>query len=402
MAAIPPVKSQLMNEFDVVVIGAGGAGMMCASQAGKRGRRVALLEHSTKIGRKILISGGGRCNFTNIHTSPEAFVSNNPHFCKSALARFTPGDFIGLVKKHRISFHEKKLGQLFCDGSAQNIVDLLVDECQQAKATFFLDCQISHIEKQSRFHIHTTQGVFVCESLVIATGGLSVPQVGATAFGYDIAKQFGLRIIDTAPALDGFNFSPQDLKNFLDLAGVSLDTIVSCRKASFRENILFTHTGLSGPASLQASLYWHRGDPLIIDLVPDTDVLSWFKELKSADIKIDLKNLLAQRLPTRLAERICQIHNIHGKVWQIPDRQLDKFANSLKSWQIKPAGTVGYRKAEVTRGGVDTDELSSQSMVAKKIDGLYFIGEVVDVTGQLGGYNFQWAWSSGFAAGQFV
>jgi predicted Rossmann fold flavoprotein len=391
-----------MKEFDVIIVGAGGAGMMCASQAAQRGRRVAILDHTQEIGRKILISGGGRCNFTNIHTTPAQFVSNNPHFCKSALSRFTPQDFISLVKKHRISFHEKKLGQLFCDGSARSIVDLLVRECEDAGAIFYLNCKIERVEKPDEFRILTSQGSFQANSLVIATGGLSIPQIGATGFGYEVAKQFGLGIIDPTPALDGFNFSKGDLKRFSDLPGVSIDSIVSCNGASFRENILFTHTGLSGPASLQASLYWHRGDDIAIDLLPETDALAWLTELKQAGKNAELKNVLADKLPKRFAERFCQLAGIEGKTSKVSDRELAEFAALLRSWHIYPGDTVGYRKAEVTRGGVDTNDLSSKTMEAKKVSGLYFVGEVVDVTGQLGGYNFQWAWASGFAAGQYV
>jgi predicted Rossmann fold flavoprotein len=391
-----------MKEFDVIIVGAGGAGMMCASQAAQRGRRVAILDHTQEIGRKILISGGGRCNFTNIHTTPAQFVSKNPHFCKSALSRFTPQDFISLVKKHRISFHEKKLGQLFCDGSARSIVDLLVHECEDAGVTFYLNCKIERVEKPDGFRLLTSQGSFQANSLVIATGGLSIPQIGATGFGYEIAKQFGLGIVDPTPALDGFNFSQEDLKRFSDLPGVSIDSIVSCNGASFRENILFTHTGLSGPASLQASLYWHRGDDIAINLLPETDGLAWFTELKQAGKNAELKNVLADKLPKRFAERFCQLAGVEGKTSKISDKELAEFASLLGSWHIYPGDTVGYRKAEVTRGGVDTNDLSSKTMEAKKVSGLYFIGEVVDVTGQLGGYNFQWAWASGFAAGQYV
>ena len=376
--------------------------MMCASQAAQRGRQVAILEHSAKIGRKILISGGGRCNFTNINTSHESFVSKNPHFSKSALSRFTAQDFISLVKKYRIPFHEKKLGQLFCDGSAQSIVDLLVRECQIGGVRTYLECKISRIKKEDRFVLETSLGEFNSESLVIATGGLSIPQIGATAFGYEIAKQFGLRLVPTHPALDGFLFREADQKCFSDLTGISLDTTVSVNGVSFRENILFTHVGLSGPASLQASLYWNQGDPIIVDLLPDLDAVTWLREEKFSDRQASIKNVLSKKLPKRFAERFCQILGMEGRLNQIPVEQLDEFATQLGSWKIHPKETVGYRKAEVTRGGVDTDDLESKSMCARKVPGLYFIGEVVDVTGQLGGYNFQWAWSSGFAASQYV
>ena len=391
-----------MKDFDVLIIGAGGAGMFCAAQASQRGRRVALLDHSPKIGRKILISGGGRCNFTNIGTESTSFVSQNPHFCKSALKRFTPDDFLALVKRHRISFHEKKLGQLFCNNSAQQIVDLLVYECEKGGAEFYMDCKINSVAQKDTFVVHTSRGDFQAPSLVIATGGLSIPQIGATGFGYEVAKQFKLGIVATAPALDGFVLKESDLKNFAELSGVSIDSILSCNEASFRENILFTHAGLSGPASLQGSLYWKSGDSLSINLLPDTDVNLWLKELKHSGNKMELKNLLGQRLPKRFAEKFCELRKREAKLASMTDKELDNLADNLCAWKIHPKGTVGYRKAEVTRGGVDTDFLSSKTMEAKSVKGLYFIGEVVDVTGQLGGYNFQWAWSSAFAAAQAV
>ncbi|MBS2001022.1 MAG: NAD(P)/FAD-dependent oxidoreductase [Candidatus Obscuribacterales bacterium] len=390
----------LERDFDVVIIGAGGAGMMCARTAAGRGRKVILLDHSTKIGRKILISGGGRCNFTNTGATADSFVSKNPHFCKSALSKFTPQDFIALVKKHKIGFHEKKLGQLFCDDSASQIVDMLVEECDDAGARFQMDCKIFAIEKKDRFIISTSAGDFRCESLVVATGGLSIPQIGATGFGYDIARQFGLKIVETAPALDGFNFSKADAEHFKDLPGISLDTTVTCNKAAFRENILFTHTGLSGPASLQASLYWHKGDAIKIDLLPQFDAEKWLTRIKNSNNnKVEVKNVLSEKLPKRFAEKFTQMINLNRPINQLNEKQINSLAQNLHSWSLFPAGTVGYRKAEVTRGGVDTQELSSQSMESKKVPGLYFIGEVVDVTGQLGGYNFQWAWASGYAAG---
>ncbi len=392
----------LERDFDVVIIGAGGAGMMCASTAANRGRKVILLDHSTKIGRKILISGGGRCNFTNIGANPESFVSQNPHFCKSALSRYTPDDFINLVRKHKIRYHEKKLGQLFCDDSASQIVDMLVEECDDSGARFQMDCKIFAIDKSdNRFIVSTSAGDFRCESLVVATGGLSIPQIGATGFGYDIARQFDLKIVETAPALDGFNFSKADAEHFKDLPGISLDTVVTCKKATFRENILFTHTGLSGPASLQASLYWHKGEALKFDLLPQFDAEKWLSRIKTShNNKVELKNVLSEKLPKRFAEKFAQLMNMNRPINQLNEKQISDLAQHLHEWTLHPSGTVGYRKAEVTRGGVDTKQLSSQTMEAKKVPGLYFIGEVVDVTGQLGGYNFQWAWASGFAAGQ--
>jgi len=389
-----------MLTCDVLIIGAGAAGMMCAIEAGKRNRKVILLDHSERIGRKILISGGGRCNFTNMNAGPDNFVSQNPHFCKSALARYTASDFIALVKKHHVKFHEKKLGQLFCDRSAEEIVHLLVKECEQSGSKFVLGNKVEAIDKGDRFTVRTSNNVYRSDALVIATGGLSIPQIGATGFGYDIARQFGLKIITPAPALDGFNFGKEDLKRFASLSGVSIDTIVSCKNSSFRENILFTHTGLSGPASLQASLYWQKSAPLEVNLLPEKNALSWLTALRAEKAKVQIKNVLAELLPKRFAEQFCEYFSLQSNLAELSESRLNQLASSLENWQIFPKDTVGYKKAEVTKGGVDTNELSSKTMEAKKVPGLYFIGEVVDVTGQLGGYNFQWAWSSGFAAGQ--
>jgi predicted Rossmann fold flavoprotein len=387
---------------DIAIIGAGAAGMMCAIEAGKRGRKTILLDHSTKIGRKILISGGGRCNFTNTGTSPDAFLSENKHFCRSALSRYTPENFIALVKKHQISYHHKKLGQLFCDGSAQNIVDLLLKECEEANVQINSACKINKINKDKHFYIETNQGIFVSESLVIATGGLSIPQIGATGFGYEIAKQFDLNIVTTAPALVGLSLKKQDLNELKELSGLSIDTLVECNKKSFRENILFTHVGLSGPAILQISLYWRQNNSIYIDLLPEIDTISWLSQKKHENPNIELKNILSEILPKRFVDKFCYLYAPSKPIKQIDDKTLKDYANFLKTWTITPANLIGYEKAEVTRGGVDTDELSSQTMESKKVSGLYFIGEVVDVTGQLGGYNFQWAWASGFCAGQYV
>ncbi|PZM77673.1 MAG: aminoacetone oxidase family FAD-binding enzyme [Candidatus Melainabacteria bacterium] len=393
-----------MLKFDVVVIGAGGAGMMCAIHTGRRGRSVALVDHATVIGRKILISGGGRCNFTNINAGPDNYVSNNPHFHKSALSRYSPGEFIEMVEKHKIAYHEKKLGQLFCDGSASQIVDMLVAECDKVGAEFLKGRIVKEVKKESdgSFLIYTNTESLSCESLVIATGGLSIPQIGATGFGYQIAQQFGLNVVETNPALDGFNFSAADLSKFKELTGVSVDSLVSVNKAAFRENILFTHTGLSGPASLQASLYWKKGDSIHINIAPDIDPVRYFNERFAEGSNKEVKNILAEIIPRRLAEILCQMENIKGNISELSEVKMRAITNRLENWQITPQGTVGYKKAEVTRGGVDTNALSSQTMEAKKVPGLYFIGEVVDVTGQLGGYNFQWAWASGYAAGQAV
>lgn len=395
-----------MNNFDVVIIGAGGAGMMCAREAGKRGRKVALLDHASKVGAKILISGGGRCNFTNTGAGPENYVSQNPHFCKSALSRFTPLDFITLVKKHHIPYHEKKLGQLFCDRSAKDIVDMLVSECEKEGAQFFLKCKCEKVKKCEGFEIQTNSGEFTCESLVIATGGLAIPKVGATDFGYRIARQFGLNIVYPTPALDGFRFNPKDLKRLGDLTGVSVDALVTCNKAVFRENVLFTHAGLSGPAALQASLYWNADDPVEINFLPAFEpgtLEKWFEKKKEKGIKSEVKTLLGDLLLQRLAEKLCELElPPHANLHQLSHKKISDFSRLLQSFTLTPSSTMGYGKAEVTRGGVDTDDLSSKTMECKKVPGLYFIGEVVDVTGQLGGYNFQWAWSSGWAAGQVV
>ncbi len=391
-----------MLKFDVVVIGAGGAGMMCAIHAGRRGRTVALIDHATVIGRKILISGGGRCNFTNIHAGPDNYVSSNQHFAKSALSRYSPGDFIEMVEHHRIDYHEKKLGQLFCDGSAQQIVDMLVSECESQSVRFLKGRIVKEVIKEDGFLIHTNNETVSCESLIIATGGLSIPQIGATGFGYDIAKQFDVNVVETVPALDGFNFSKADLSKFKELTGVSVDSIVSVNKAAFRENILFTHTGLSGPASLQASLYWNSGNALSINIAPEVDPVAYFNDRFAEGSNKEVKNVLAEIIPRRLAEILCTMENIKGNISELSEAKLRSLTAKLQSWQITPQGTVGYKKAEVTRGGIDTNALSSKTMEVKKVPGLYFIGEVVDVTGQLGGYNFQWAWASGYAAGQAV
>lgn len=386
--------------------------MMCASEAGKRGRSVLLLDHATRLAEKIRISGGGRCNFTNRHTKPENFHSNNPHFCRSALARFTPQDFIALIEKHGIRYHEKKLGQLFCDDSAQQIVDMMREECDAAGVAWQMPSQVESIaplvanaedeDANKRFIIKTDCNIILCESLVIATGGLSIPQIGASAFGYQIAEQFGLTVTPLRPALVGITFSPQDFTAFADMSGVAIDAVVSCNGASFRENILFTHRGLSGPAILQISSYWRPSAVLHINLLPQQDVFHLLSAHKnSAQL---LTNLLAGYLPKRFIQAWGESLSapIIKPMKQYNDKELHQIAGRLTDWQITPSGTVGYKKAEVTQGGVDTLQLSSKTMEAKCVPGFYFIGEVVDVTGHLGGFNFQWAWSSGYAAGQFV
>ena len=385
-------------KFDAIIIGAGAAGFFCALQAGKRGRKVLVIEHNAQVGRKILISGGGRCNFTNINTKAENFVSQNPHFCKSALARFTPNDFIELVKKHKIEFYEKKLGQLFCRESSRKIVEMLLAECENAKVEIRTNCTVKNVRKNDLFELETNQGVFTCEKLVIATGGLSFPKIGATDFGYRIAKQFGLKIVLTKPSLVPLVFA--DGKNFSKLAGVSLDSQISTAKASFRENILFTHRGLSGPAVLQISNYWEPKKQISIDLLPEFDALELLE--KNLAGKQNLDNFLAKFLPNRFAEIFTSEQFPNKPLNQLSKKEILQIAEKLNNWQVFFNETEGYHKAEVTLGGISTDEISSQTMEAQKCAGLYFIGEVVDVTGWLGGYNFQWAWTSGFACGQAI
>jgi predicted Rossmann fold flavoprotein len=392
---------------DVIVIGAGAAGMMCAIEAGKRGRSVLLLDHASKLAEKIRISGGGRCNFTNRHTRPENFLSHNPHFCRSALARFTPQDFIALVEKHRIPYHEKKLGQLFCDGSSQQIIDLLRRECDAAAVTWQMPCRVNNVSRanagSARFLLETDRGPLSAETLVIATGGLSIPQIGASSFGYRIAAQFNLSVTPVRPALVPLIFAPEQLTGFSTLSGISIDAAVSCDAGRFRENLLITHRGLSGPAILQISSYWRPGMPVHIDLLPDIDVGSWLLDHRHGSAR--LSGLLTQHLPRRFAEAWTQA--IIGERLELPmncysHKDLEQIAAQLHDWKVTADGTAGYKKAEVTLGGIDTRELSSKTMEARKVPGLYFIGEVIDVTGHLGGFNFQWAWASGYAAGQFV
>lgn len=390
----------MTHSYDVIILGAGAAGMMCAIEAGKRGRRVLLLDHAEAPGEKIRISGGGRCNFTNLHTRPENFISANPHFCKSALKRYTQHDFIKMVEKHRISWHEKTLGQLFCDESSRQIVDMLLDEMESVGVTLMLETRINAVE--SGYLVKTNRGDFSSPSLVIATGGLSIPKMGATGFGYDVARQFGHSIIDTRAALVPLVFDQGLLALTKPLSGVSVDPgVVSCGKTTFREAFLFTHRGLSGPSILQISSYWHAGDDIVVNLLPDIDVFEELKK-KRAGNKTYLRNVLSLFLPSRLADMIAEISGVDMPMADLSDQKLRSVADLIHRWTITPTGSEGYRTAEVTAGGVNTDELSSKTMESLKAPGLYFIGEVVDVTGWLGGYNFQWAWSSGWCAGQFV
>ena len=385
---------------DVLIIGAGAAGMMCAIEAGKRGRSVVMLDHAETLGEKIRISGGGRCNFTNLDARPEHFLSANPDFCRSALARYTPRDFIALVEKHGIAWHEKKLGQLFCDESAQQIIDMLEAECDDAKVQWCMPAKVESVEKREHFVIATNRGTFDCQSLVIASGGLSIPQIGASPFGYRLAEQFGLAVTPLRPALVGLTFAPDTLAQFADLSGISVEAVVSCNGASFRENLLVTHRGLSGPAILQISSYWQAGDDLSVNLLPDRDALAILGNEQAFEKLI--ANVLGDFLPQRFAQRWVDTHFENQRVKRFNAPRLHEIAERLHDWRVRPSGTVGYKKAEVTLGGVDTRELSSKTFEARKAPGLYFIGEVVDVTGHLGGYNFQWAWSSGYAAGQAV
>jgi len=381
--------------FDVIVLGGGAAGLFCAVEAGKRGRRVAVLERAEGIGKKILISGGGRCNFTNLHCTPENFLSDNPHFAKSALARFTPGDFIALVEKHGIGYHEKTLGQLFCDGSAEQIVAMLETECRAAKAQVFVDVQIREVQRTDQFSVRSENLEYCAPILVVATGGLSIPKMGATSFGYELARQFGHNIIPTRPALVPLLFDDSDRRRYGELAGVSTEVIASSNAHQFREKMLFTHRGLSGPAILQISSYWREGQAISLDLVPARDATGSLRDSSTRNLETARK-ALQSFLPNRFAEAWLDAH----KPKSFTNASLDVFEQQLHAWQVTPSGTEGYVKAEVTAGGVDTRELSSKTMESQRVPGLFFIGEVVDVTGQLGGFNFQWAWASAAAAGR--
>lgn len=401
---------------DVIIIGSGAAGLMCALQAGQRGRSVVLLDHAKKLAEKIRISGGGHCNFTNLSTKPEHFISENPNFCRSALARYTPHDFIALMQKHNIGFHEKTLGQLFCDEESEAVIAMLRKECDDAGVKRFMSCEIEAIKhtpyvgepglgKKAKFYVSSSRGEFEAVSLVIATGGLSIPKTGATPYGYHVAEQFGIPITKLKPGLVPLTFAPDDWKLYADLTGVSFDAIVSADKKSFRENVLVTHRGLSGPAILQVSSYWQHGTPLHINMMPDADMETVLTEHKTS--KKLLSNFLTTWFAKSFADVWCAQLTERTKIGNTPlnqynDKQRKQIAEALHDWQVTPSGTMGYAKAEVTCGGIDTRALSSKTMECNDVPGLYFIGEVVDVTGQLGGYNFQWAWASGYAAGQAV
>lgn len=396
------------EQFQVIVIGGGAAGLMCALTAGRRGRRVLLLEHADQIGKKILISGGGRCNFTNLSVDAANFLSANPHFCKSALSRYTPKDFIALVEQHAIPYHEKKLGQLFCDGKSTAIVNLLLDACRAGGVKIQTRCRVATIDKRvdvggtRTFTVRTNLGSCEAESLVIATGGLSIPKMGATDFGYGVARQFGLKVRPCSPGLVSLTLNTRDLQEIEGLSGTSADGVVSCREQSFRDAILFTHTGLSGPAILQISNYWEPGDPITINLLPECDLTDAIAGWRRERPKAELKTLIGERLTRRLAERWMTLAGMNKPVAQYSKKEIAAIRARFHQWRVIPSGTSGYRVAEVTRGGVDTDELSSKTFESHRVKGLYFIGEVVDVTGWLGGYNFQWAWASGHCAGEYV
>ena len=393
----------MTTKFDVIIVGAGAAGMMSAIEAGKRGRKVLLVDHYKKIGEKIRISGGGRCNFTNIHTNPNKFLSQNPKFVKSALSQYTQNDFINLINKYEIKFHEKKLGQLFCDHSAQQIVEMLLKECELANVTILKEFVIKEIDKENNeYYVSTETEKFSSESLIIATGGLSVPKIGATSFGYEIAKKFDHDIIETLPALVPLTFNEKILEMCKELTGLSVEAIVSFNKTLFQEGMLFTHRGLSGPSILQISSYWKQGDNIKVNLSPKLNVYQLLEEKRKLNPKFDILNIVSEILPKRLAQIICSKNEVGGNISELSNKILKQLSENINNWLINPTGSEGYRTAEVTLGGVNTKELSSKTMMYNKHKNLFLIGEVVDVTGHLGGYNFQWAWSSGYVAGQYA
>jgi len=392
-----------IQKYDVIIIGAGAAGMMSAIEAGKRGRKVLLVDHSRKIGEKIRISGGGRCNFTNTNTHSSKFISKNPNFPISALSQYTQNDFINLIKKHKIEFHEKKLGQLFCDGSAQQIIDMLLSECEMANVILRKEVVVENVDKQGdQYLVDANSEKYSCDSLVIATGGLSIPKIGASKFGYEIAKKFNLNVIETLPALVPLTFNEKILTMCRELSGLSLEAIISFNKTIFEEGMLFTHRGLSGPSILQISSYWKLGNNIKINLSPNLNVLKLLEDRKNSNPKQDINTIIVEILPKRLAHMICKENNVSGNISELSNKILKELSDAINAWVINPIGSEGYRTAEVTLGGIDTDEISSKTMMSVKHPGLFFIGEVVDVTGHLGGYNFQWAWSSGYVAGQYA
>ncbi len=393
---------------DVLIIGGGAAGLMCAITAGQRGQRVMVVEHVNRVGKKILMSGGGRCNFTNTGTTPDNFLSANPHFCKSALARYSPLDFIAMVERHGIAYHEKELGQLFCDESSKQIVKMLLDECAAAGARILTGCSIQRVVRidaghgDAGFHLHTTQGVFSAPALVVASGGLSIPSMGASGFGYELARQFGHNVLPTRAGLVPLTLSGKHQERLQDLSGVAVPIAATCNGQTFRNFMLITHRGISGPAILQISSYWQPGDDLRLDLLPEVDALAVLQQLHAERPAAELKTVLSELLPKRFAQRLCEVWLPNKPMRQYNEPELRQLATQLQSWPLVASGTEGYRTAEVTLGGVDTDQLSSTTMQSRHVPGLYFIGEVVDVTGWLGGYNFQWAWASGHAAGNAI
>jgi predicted Rossmann fold flavoprotein len=392
-----------LDTFDVVVIGAGAAGMMCAAEAGKRGRSVLILDHAAKPGEKIRISGGGRCNFTNLHAAPANYISQNPGFCISALKRYTQRDFIALIERYGIAYHEKTLGQLFCDGSSRQVVDMMLSEMKQGGVDLRLNTSVERAEKNAEgFSLRLSQGIVQCRSLVVASGGKSVPKMGATGFGYDLAQQFGLSIVETRPALVPFTLEPTLLERLNSLSGIAVDAVAGHGKTKFQEAMLFTHRGLSGPAMLQISSYWREGDEIAVSMLPGIDVFEGLRAARKENGRQALQTALSNFLPKRLAQLIAENEKGPANLADHSDKHLRRVEEAVKNWRFKPAGTEGYRTAEVTLGGVDTREIDSKTMEAKAVPGLYFIGEVVDVTGWLGGYNFQWAWSSGWCAGQIA
>jgi predicted Rossmann fold flavoprotein len=391
-----------MKNVDVLIIGASASGLMCAIEAGKHGRKVMILDHADKVGKKILISGGGRCNFTNYNISADNYLSQNPHFCKSALSRFQYYDFLALLAEYEISWHEKTLGQLFCDHSAGDILHMLLTECEKHGVNIQLNCSIHSVQLLGGFQLDTSKGHYHAHSLVIASGGLSVKKMGASDFGLRLAHQFGINIIPTRPGLVPLTYSKKDSQCFKVLAGISIEAEISFKNHIFKENLLFTHRGMSGPAVLQISSYWQAGDPVMINVLPGLNLYAWLLEQKKVKANSQVKNVLSQLLPKRFVDRMCEINKIALPLKQYNDEQLKHIAGCFQLWAFCPSGTEGYRVAEVTVGGVDTDTLSSKTMQSKSVDGLFFIGEVVDVTGHLGGYNFQWAWSSGYCAGQYA
>lgn len=398
-----------MLKTDVVVIGAGASGLMCAIEAGKRGRRVLVLDHANKAGKKILMSGGGRCNFTNYSIDAENFISQNPHFCKSALSRYTQWDFLALIDQYQIPFHERDHGQLFCNDSAKDILNMLLAECEKAHVTIRLNCKIQSINKGSdlnskeeKFQLHTDKEAIQCQSIVVATGGLSIPKMGATAFGYQLAEQFGIPVLPVCAALVPFTLQPEDKEKYSSLSGIAVPCVVSNERESFKENVLFTHRGLSGPAILQISSYWRPGETVNINLLPDFDVVTELQNKRSDKVKMQLKNVLTEWLPKRLVDALINQKLLAISIQDLSNKQINDIAHTVEHWEIKPNGTEGYRTAEVTLGGVDCSAISSKTMESNIVPGLYFVGEVLDVTGWLGGYNFQWAWSSGWCAGQYA